>query len=131
MDIDPVIYGYVSNEERFSDGSYIIKEGTDGDWIYVILDGRVKVVKKTPKGMITVATLKEGQVFGELIFLQMEKGQRTASVIAVGDVTVGILNMDDLAKQLHAISPLLKTLISSLAKRVQEATKQLISMSIT
>jgi CRP-like cAMP-binding protein len=129
MAIDPVIYGYVSTEESYSDGAYIIKEGAAGDWVYVIIEGRVKVVRNTAKGAVTVAKLKEGQVFGELILLQMEKSLRTASVIAVGDVTVGLLNMKELNRELQSISPLLKTFISSMAKRVQDATQQLISLS--
>jgi CRP-like cAMP-binding protein len=129
MAIDPELFKYVANEETYPDKAVIIKEGTHGDWVYLIIEGQVKVKKKAPKGMLTITTLMEGSVFGELIFLQMNKGKRTASVVADGPVTVGMLDMALLGKAYHSVSPLLKELISTLARRLQDSTSRLVSLT--
>ena len=130
MALDSRLYPYVLSEESYPDKATIIQEGTTGDWVYLLLEGRVNVKKKTPKGTIRIATLNEGAVFGELIFLQMTKGSRTASIVADGPVTVGLLDMDRLSKEFRSISPLLKVLVSSIARRLEDATRHLVSMSL-
>ncbi len=45
MTVDSKVIGYMVSEERFSDKAVIIKEGSIGDWVYVILEGRVKIKK--------------------------------------------------------------------------------------
>ena len=130
MAINPKLYKYIANEETYPDKAEIIKEDTHGDWVYLIMEGQVKVKKKTPKGKLTITVLKEGSVFGESIFLQMNKGKRTDSVVADGPVTVGILDMALLGKEYHSVSPLLKELISTLARRLQDSTSRLVSLTL-
>jgi CRP-like cAMP-binding protein len=130
MVIDSRLYPYVIGEEEYADKALIVAEGAQGDWIYLILEGRVVVKKKTPKGIVKITTLEEGAVFGEQVFLQMQNSLRTASVVASGAVKVGLLDMDRLRKEFRSISPLLKVLISTIAKRLQDATDHLISLSL-
>ena len=127
MAVDSRLYKYIASQESFKNKAVIIEEGGHGNWVYAILEGQVKVKKKTPKGLLTVATLKEGAVFGELIFLQMSQGKRSASIVADGPVTVGLLNMELLDKEYSSVSPLLKKIFSNLTKRLQDTTDQLIS----
>jgi CRP-like cAMP-binding protein len=47
----------------------ILAEGQKGDGLYMILSGRVKVLKNKEEQQITLATLKEGDVFGEMSLL--------------------------------------------------------------
>lgn len=129
MTIPSKVLGYVVNKETYPDGAEIIKEGSHGDWVYLILEGQVKVKKKTPKGMLTISTLKEGAAFGELPFLMMKKEKQLASVVADGPVTVGSLDMLELTKEYQTVSPLLKELISTLAQRLQDSTLRLVSMT--
>ena len=125
MAVDTELYSYVASEETYPDKSVIIKEGSTGNWAYLILEGQVKVKKKTPKGIIKIATLRPGAVFGDTLFLQMKNGRRTASVVADGPVTVGLLDMTRLDQAYRSISPLLKVLISTIAKRMEDANRSL------
>jgi len=129
MPLDPRIYSYVSNEEYYPDKAVIIKEGAHGDWIYVVLEGRVKVRRKTSKGQLTIATLKAGAVFGEFMFLQNKSGQRTASVVANGPVTVGILDANRIGKELGKLSPMLRKLLSTLADRLEDVSTKLVQFA--
>ena len=66
MALEQYIYGYIAREVRFEGGDYVIKEGSSGHWAYVVLEGQVKMKKTTPMGLVTIDTLKEGDVFGEI-----------------------------------------------------------------
>jgi len=123
MSVDSFVYGYMVSEETYEANDYIIKEGSKGDWVYVILEGQVKVKKMTSKGMVTIDTLKEGEIFGEMTLWQLGKSSRSASVIADGLVKVGLLSTERLLKDYESISPQLKTLLKSLIMRLAETTK--------
>jgi len=125
MTIDPILYEYVASEVTFPDGELIIEEGSKGDWIYVILQGKAKVRKRTPKGMLTIDTLGEGDVFGEMSFLEPCNATRSASVIATeGPVRLGILDKELLIRDYEALSPKLRTLITSMITKLRETTSK-------
>ncbi len=126
MAVDAVIYGYVANEETYEDKSVILEEGSKGDWIYVVLEGQVKVTKQTPKGRITIRTLKQGEVFGEMGLFEFRERVRSASIIADGPVKLGVLDSNRLHKDYETISPLMKSLIRSLILQLGELTSRLV-----
>ncbi|RLB21626.1 MAG: hypothetical protein DRG76_08565, partial [Deltaproteobacteria bacterium] len=64
MAISKVIYDYVVSEENYGDRAEIIQEGTKGRWAFLVLEGEVKVKKKTPMGWLTVDTIKKGAILG-------------------------------------------------------------------
>jgi CRP-like cAMP-binding protein len=128
MPVHPTIHAYVAGEEFYPDGSVVIEEGTVGDWVYVILEGSVKVRKKTPKGLVTVDTLKDGDVFGEMGFLEGGKRVRSASVVASGDVWVGILDGEKLTRDFEEMPSNLRALIRSLVLKLREITATVCSL---
>lgn len=71
----------------YSPGNIVINEGTLGDTLYIIAEGRAEVVKNLegPDEMV-LATLKRGEIFGEMCII--ESVERSASVRAVDDPTV-------------------------------------------
>jgi CRP/FNR family cyclic AMP-dependent transcriptional regulator len=128
MPVHPTIHAYVAGEEFYPDGSVVIEEGTVGDWVYVILEGSVKVRKKTLKGLVTVDTLKDGDVFGEMGFLEGGKRVRSASVVASGDVWVGILDGEKLTRDFEEMPSNLRALIRSLVLKLREITATVCSL---
>ena len=129
MPVHHTIHAYVASEEFYPNGSVIIEEGTVGDWVYVILEGSAKVRKKTSKGLVAVDTLKEGDVFGEMGFLEGGKRLRSASVVASGDVWVGILDGEKLTADFEMIPSNLKALIRSLVLKLREITTNVCSLA--
>ena len=130
MDVNSKLFKYVVNEESFPDKALVIEEGKLGNWVYLVLEGKIKIQKSSPKGKLNLATLSPGAIFGELIFLQMKEGYRTASAVADGPVTLGVLDMELLSKEYRSVAPLLKVLISNLARRLQESTEKLVSLAL-
>jgi CRP-like cAMP-binding protein len=124
MAIDSMIYGYVVKEEVVQPNATILKEGAKGDWVYVVLEGKVKVKKRTPKGLITVATLGEGAVVGETSFLLKTQQWRTASIISEGVVKLGTLDKERMEEEYELLSPQLKSLIKTMVLRLIETTEK-------
>lgn len=122
---------YIRDEETYSDGEVIFEQGTFGDWVYVILEGEVKVVRKTPKGDVTVATLREGDFIGELEFLDMGKEPRSANVVAVGDVKLGVLDRDRLRREYESLSADFRLIIRTLVQRTRRITQLATSLAVT
>ena len=117
MPFDPILYTYVAKEEDFPDRSVIIEEDTAGNWIYVVLEGKVKITQKTPQGAVVINTLREGDIFGEMSFFGRGEISRTASVITDGPARLGLLDSDKLDKDYESLSPQLKELITTLMVR--------------
>ncbi len=130
MAIDRVIYSYVVNEEAYQDQDEIIAEGAKGNWAYLILEGKVKVKKKTAKGIVTIDTLKEGAIFGEMGLFAKGEAMRTASVVADGPVRVGLLDTHRIIKEYEALSPQMRALMRSVIKRLREATNKVTAMVV-
>lgn len=70
----------------FHDGQKVIEEGDSGDSIFIITSGHAMVLTHILGSEIELATLSEGDIFGEVGFLTGRL--RTASVIAKGSLEV-------------------------------------------
>jgi len=49
MPIDSIIYAYIVKEDVVEPNVTIIEEGAKGDWLYVVLEGKVKRLKSAPQ----------------------------------------------------------------------------------
>jgi CRP-like cAMP-binding protein len=132
MAVDQLLYVYVLNEEDYPANSVIVREGSKGDWMYVILEGKIKIKKNTPKGMVTIGTLKEGDILGEMALFDSVVADRirTASAIADGPVKVGVLDTDRLLKDFESVSPQLKGLTKTLVKRLSDTTQRAVKLAM-
>jgi CRP/FNR family transcriptional regulator, cyclic AMP receptor protein len=61
-------------------GETVVREGSTGAWLYVIIDGQVSVVKSARGKAAHLARLQAGDSFGEMSLVDQEL--RSASVIA-------------------------------------------------
>jgi ATP-binding cassette subfamily B protein len=81
-------------EEHYEFGDVIVRQGEDANAYYIVLSGRVRVVKLREQGDETaITTLRPGEEFGEAALL--EGGTRTATVRCSTAVDVARLNRAD------------------------------------
>ena len=74
-------------------GDTIIREGEEGDSLFVIAAGRARTEKRTPSGDAwTVRFYERGGVFGELSLL--DRVRRSATVVAETDGTLVVIERD-------------------------------------
>ncbi len=78
--------------EKIKDGGSIIEEGSWPFYAYILKSGRAKVFKNIDGKRVLIHTLSEGDIFGEIAFL--EDAKRSASVIADGNVEVEMIAKD-------------------------------------
>ncbi len=74
----------------FKDGDAIVKEGEHGSEMFVISIGKVAITKESEGVTTELATLGEGDIFGEMALV--ESRPRSATAKAVGDVKVRVLD---------------------------------------
>ncbi len=104
--------------QRFGKGEDLLREGEEGDYFFVLLDGMCSVLVEGSSGtLITVAEVGPGAVFGEMALLA--GAARVATVRAASDVLVGRVSKDALTNLLE----LRPDLVESFAQYAAEKTK--------
>ncbi len=109
--------------ETFQSGDVIIEEGTKGSSAYVILSGAVEVLKRSGEREVTVATLGEGKVFGEMGLI--EDRPRSATIKALSEVGVRIIDREQFNDLLRIKPAILIPIIKTLFERLREASNLL------
>lgn len=110
-----------TTEETYQDGEVIFEEGSHGDWIYVIESGSVEILKKVGDKNVVIEKLGAGEVFGELGYIA--KVPRIATVKAVGQTTVGILDRGFLDAELNKLSGDFQAILKTLSLRLEKTTR--------
>ncbi len=103
-------------------GQELFRKGEGGRHCYGILAGQVKVVTQAPSGkQVFFGILDAGEVFGELALLA--GGHRTASVSAIVDTELLVVERRDFLHLLHSQPELTVDLLSMLAERLVEVSE--------
>lgn len=128
MTVNSQVLGYIVSEESYSDKAVIVKEGSVGDWVYVILEGRVKIKKRISGGLLTIDTLSEGNFVGEMAMLKQSNSMRSAWAVADGPVILGVLDSVRLLQEWESQPARIKKLISNLIQNIEESTQKVADM---
>jgi CRP-like cAMP-binding protein len=119
--------------KAFKPGSYIIREGEEGNAMYILNQGAVRVEKKTlAEDKYTVANLKDDMniFFGEIAL--MDNDVRSASVFAVTGVECYVIRKDDF-ERLCESNPMIgycvtREIAKSLASRLRKTTADSVTL---
>lgn len=96
-------------------GTALCEEGAIGREFFFIVDGRASVRRNGRK----VALLGPGDYFGELALL--DRGPRSASVVADTDMTLLVLTQREFNRLLEDVPPLSRKLLAAMAGRLRDA----------
>lgn len=66
---------------NFQDGTAVFREGDPGDCMYVIREGRIRISKRSSEGDVHIATLGEGDIFGEMALFDRQPRSATATAL--------------------------------------------------
>jgi CRP-like cAMP-binding protein len=117
-----VDYTYVVDEEQYRDGDKIASEGGHGKWIWVILKGSVMISRETSNGPLAIAYLGRGCFLGSFTSLTFMKYVRSATVTALGDVQMGLLDTELLHREFSSLSVDFRGFLLSLDRRERKIT---------
>ncbi|AXT86244.1 Crp/Fnr family transcriptional regulator [Aeromicrobium sp. A1-2] len=103
-------------------GEILFNEGDDGNQLYVVTDGKIKLGRTSPDGRENLlAILGPGQMFGELSFF--DPGPRSATATAVTDVELKSLGHEALSPVLNAHPDVAHALLNQLAGRLRRTNE--------
>ena len=104
---------------KYRKGQVILKEGEDTHEAYIIITGNVIISNNG----VTIATLGENEIFGELSWLQHTP--RSATVTAQGDdVSLRVINSGDAERFMKHNPKALMPLLKLVAARLQSTLKK-------
>ena len=91
-------YSYVVDEEEARAGNKIVAQGKHGGWLWVILEGVAEIIRETPQGPLKILRIGEGAFIGSIAsFLLLEGTVRSAAILAVDNVQLGVLDSQRLS----------------------------------
>ena len=125
------ILGAMMPALRARAGQTVIAQGEVGDWMLLVLDGTVDVVKRSESGVASrLAVVKAGATIGEMSML--DSAPRYASCIAIEDVRAGILTRAVITHLIQAHpaigAKILVKLTQLLAQRLRNTSNRLVKV---
>ncbi|MBT7857553.1 MAG: peptidase domain-containing ABC transporter, partial [Nitrospinaceae bacterium] len=99
--------------EYFDAGEYVFRHGDEPEKFYVVLEGKVDVIKEGEGGGNSLTTIRAGEFFGELALLT--KRPRAASIRASEPLKVLSLSKEKFEDLVHKSSSLQKKLSNTIA----------------
>ncbi len=107
-------------EKSYPKGSVIVFEDDPGDSLFVVREGRVKVVLVAEDGReVILGVLGVGEYFGELSLIDDQP--RSAHVIAMEDATLLVLRREDFRKRVEQSPSVAWALLIELSRRLRAA----------
>ncbi|MCZ6671942.1 MAG: cyclic nucleotide-binding domain-containing protein [Verrucomicrobia bacterium] len=105
-------------------GSFIITEGSGGDFLFVLSRGAAKVTRESEEGReVIFAFLKKGDVFGELSIL--DGRERSANIVTLEETEVYILDRNEFVKFMAGYPAISVHLLQELARRIRASDRQI------
>jgi CRP/FNR family cyclic AMP-dependent transcriptional regulator len=130
--------GDVSTQERdrllehfgrkYAAGDVIFREGDQGREVFILQEGRVRVLKRVRLVERSLQILKPGDLFGEGALLPGTP--RTSSAVALSDVVVLALDPETFGALLQGSAAVAMRLVQQLVRRLRDAEDQIENMML-
>ncbi len=115
---------------RLERGDILFHEGDQGDRLYVIGEGKIKLGRTSSDGRENLlAILGPGEMFGELSLF--DPGPRTATATAVAETQVVSMGHEQLKEFLATRPGVASTLLAALARRLRRTNELLADLVFT
>ena len=109
-------------ERLYKRGSLVFVEGDIGAEMYVVMSGKIRLLRQEGEGTVVAAVAGPGSVIGEMSLLSREP--RTATAQVVEDALVMTVNEELYASTLKNIPSWISSALKSLVRRLAETIKQ-------
>jgi CRP/FNR family cyclic AMP-dependent transcriptional regulator len=109
------------NAKSFPKGTMLINEGDTSNFMYVILEGRVKVFVSDEKGKEAILNLQgPGELFGELALI--DDVPRSASVVTLTPARLAFVSRAEFMSCLSESPDIAMKLLRGMTRRIRELT---------
>ncbi|MGQ0765680.1 MAG: Crp/Fnr family transcriptional regulator [Gemmatimonadota bacterium] len=122
-------FGEMTREKNYPKGSVIVFEDDPGDSLFIVRDGRVKVVLIGEDGReVILGVMGVGEHFGELSLIDDQP--RSAHVIAMEETNLLVLRRDDFRRRVESNPAVAWSLLSELARRLRRADAKIHGLAL-
>ena len=108
--------------KTYGDGEPIARQGEIGECMYVIQQGQVEVVREQDGTEVQLATLEEGDFFGEMALFDRER--RSATVRALGEARVLTVDKRTFLRRIHEDPSLAFRIVKGMSQRIRTLDAQ-------
>lgn len=120
-------FSQLAREKSYPKGSVILFEDDPGDSLFVVREGRVKVVLVAEDGReVILGILGSGEYFGELALIDDQP--RSAHVVAMEDSTLLVLRREDFRRRVEQSPQVAWALLIDLSRRLRRADDKIGSL---
>lgn len=120
-------FAQLAREKSYPRGSVILFEDDPGDSLFVVREGRVKVVLVAEDGReVILGILGVGEHFGELALIDDQP--RSAHVVAMEDSTLLVLRREDFRRRVEQSPQVAWALLIELSRRLRRADDKIGSL---
>jgi len=103
----------------FKKGEVIFETNEKGDELFLINSGKVEI--RSREGFL-LATLGEGELFGEMASIMGER-ERTARAVSASTAVIDVIDASTMQRKLGEADPVLWALIRNLTNRLADANQ--------
>lgn len=114
---------YLPEFRVYKKGDVIIQEDTEGNEVFTLVNGTVKVTKNNE----VVGEIKKDEIFGAIAALTHTK--RTATVIATSDCDTLVANSENFRSILATRPDIVQKLIEDMARTIVSSNERIIELS--
>jgi len=108
--------------KTYGAGEAIARQGEIGECMYVVQEGRVEVVREQDGAEVRLATLGEGDFFGEMALFDRER--RSATVRALGEARVLTVDKRTFLRRIHEDPSLAFRIVKGMSQRIRKLNDQ-------
>jgi len=113
--------------KKFPPEAFLAREGETGATMFLIQTGKVAIIKQTPAGEKILATLSDGDFFGEMAIMGLQD-RRAASVKTIAETLVLELSREAFEGLIRRSPEVAMSVIRALTERVRDANGKLAAL---
>jgi len=111
--------------KEYLEGEIVFRQGSEGECMFVILEGQVEVISESDGKFVRIAVLDKGDFFGEMAIFQKEA--RTATIRALADTRLLTIDKKAFLSRIEEDPSLAFRIVETLSRRVGKMTQALLA----
>lgn len=96
----------------------LIRQGDSEERLFRILKGHADIVRKTKSGDFVIGTLEQGDIIGNIPFINMGLEPEAASIFVSEDIELNPMDPQGLQEEFDQLSTMFKNIIENLATNI-------------
>jgi CRP-like cAMP-binding protein len=102
---------------NFPKGKVLFKQGEKGDAAYIVQSGAVGMYREAQGRKIPLATVRKGELFGEMAAI--DASPRLATAFALEDSSVMVIPIDTMMDKMRKADPFIRAMINMLMNNLR------------